>query len=106
MVRNDDGLLFAVPSPPPKNALLTSCTTDDMDDLLCRTFDVELEKDASRTEHTCCDLLFILSADNLMEAIEVVAAPMSHSGINDCRMSGDSSGLLSAELRVAFTRKL
>lgn len=51
--------------------------------------------------------MFMLSAsDNLMDAIEVVAAPMSLSGKNDCMMSGESSGLLSEDPRVALTRNL
>lgn len=68
--------------------------------------EVELEKDARRMWRTCCDLLLILSADSLIDAIDVVAAPMSHNGKNACNISGDSNGLLTAELRVAFTKSL
>lgn len=51
--------------------------------------------------------MFKLSPDeSFIDAIEVVAAPMSFTGINRCMMSGDSSGLLKVEPSVAFTRNL
>lgn len=55
---------------------------------------------------TCCDFVFILSADNLMDAIDVVAGPISPIGINRCKISGDSNGLLKVEPSVAFTKNL
>lgn len=48
----------------------------------------------------------MLSADNFIDAIDVVAAPMSFIGINCCKMSGDSNGLLSVDPSVALTKKL
>lgn len=50
--------------------------------------------------------MFILSADNFIDAIDVVAGPMSPIGRNRCKMSGDSNGLLSVDPNVAFTKNL
>lgn len=55
---------------------------------------------------TCCDRDAMLSADSLMEAMDWVAARRSLLGKIRWNRSGDSSGLLTAEPSVAFTRNL
>lgn len=50
--------------------------------------------------------MFILSADSLIDANDVVAGPMSLIGKNRCNISGDSNGLLSVDPNVAFTKYL
>lgn len=48
----------------------------------------------------------MLSADSFIDAIDVVAGPMSLTGKNRCKISGDSNGLLNVDPNVAFTKNL